>query len=137
MTLQASEWQKPAPECPNCLVDGEVPMAQDFKPFGIGGSARSKAVKIAETIAAEDYGATDFHAEGREGHGARPSYGGTPTSTQQSTWGMAQSVLPQAIELGRENRLRYGDPLAALQKNIKAGVVPDILAQSRKRSFKW
>jgi hypothetical protein len=109
-------------------------MQQEFKPIAIGGSDRSKAVKIAEDIMEKDYGVADAKVEGKEG--------GTPTVRYKdenkggSFWGIAQDTMAAAITAGRASRLKHGNGLDVLQQNIKNGVEPDLIALSKKRSMR-
>lgn len=133
VTLRADQWQEPAPICPQCEAHE---MGQEFKPPAIGGSLRSKAVQLAETIAAEDYGVADFKAEGRQGQAAKVRY--KDSTSPPSTWlglnGSAQ--FEQAKQLGRETRRKYGDGLDVLQHNLKTGAQPDLIEVSKRRSMK-
>lgn len=132
--LRSDQWQEPAPSCPVCEAHE---MDQEFKPVAIGGSNRSKAVKIAEDIAEKDYGVADFKPEGREGGHANARLK-EQSSALPSSWmninGNAQ--FAQAIALGRENRKRFGDGLDILQGALKSGDQPDLIAASRRRSMK-
>ena len=110
-------------------------MAQEFKPVAIGGSVRSKAVKIAEDIAEKDYGVADMQVHGHEGLPPKVRYKDRP-QTDASTWGASTQALEMAIAAGRANRLRYGSGLDVLQHNLKTGVQPDLIELSKRRSIK-
>ncbi|HEX3523958.1 MAG TPA: hypothetical protein VHT52_17960 [Stellaceae bacterium] len=135
ITLELSDYDKPPPNCPRCIAwNFKEPMQQEFKPIAIGGSDRSKAVKIAEDIMEKDYGVADAKVEGKEG--------GTPTVRYKdenkggSFWGIAQDTMAAAITAGRASRLKHGNGLDVLQQNIKNGVEPDLIALSKKRSMR-
>ena len=132
ITLEAHQWDDPPPTCPHCATR---PMQQEFKPPGIIGSPRSKAVKMAETIASEDYGVADFKAEGKEGHAAKHRLKDAKV-TNPSTWGATQEALSIAIAAGRETRRAHGDGLDILQHALKTGAQPDLIEQSKKRAAK-
>jgi len=132
--LRADQWAEPPPDCPQCLMRGEWnPTHQEFKPPAIGGSVRSRAVKLAEDIASNDYNVADFKPDGREGGRPKVRYkddAGTPPST----WAAPNAALAEAISLGRENRLRFGNGLDALQSNLKNGAQVDLIEASKRRS---
>jgi putative FmdB family regulatory protein len=133
VTLRSDQWNAPPPECPECQAHE---MGQEFKPIAIGGSTRARAVQLAETIAAEDYGVADFKAQGRQGEAAKVRY--KDSTAPPSTWlglnGTAQ--FEQAKAFGRETRRRYGDGLDVLQHNLKTGAQPDLIEVSKRRSMK-
>ena len=132
ITLDGNQWDDAPPDCPACA---RRVMAQEFKPINIGGSTRARAVKLAETIAAEDYHVADMNVEGREG--------GTPkvrfkdqTPQTSSTWGAAGAALEQAMAAGRQTRLQHGSGLDILQRALKSGDQPDLIEQSKKRMMR-
>lgn len=127
--LRAEQWDQGPPDCPVCAQI----TAQAFKPPAIGGSARSRAVDLALDIAEKDYGVADIQADGREGGKPKVRYK-DDMANPPSTWGAQSAALAQAVALGRENRLRYGSGLDVLQQNLKSGVQPDLIEQSKRRS---
>lgn len=134
VTLRADQWQEPAPVCPACEAHQ---MGQEFHPVAIGGSVRSKAVKIAEDIAEKDYGIADFKAEGRQGGGAanvRYKDSSSPPSNWMNINGGGMAA--QAMAAGRNTRTRFGDGLDVLQSNLKNGTQPDLIEVSKRRSIK-
>ena len=134
VTLTAEQWDDPPPDCPRCAAwDFEHPTQQIFKPPAIGGSNRSKAVAVAEKIAAEDYNVANMNTEGKEGHTPKVRYKDAAVVTP-STWGIAQEALQSAITAGRESRLKYGSGLDVLQHTLKTGDQPDLIELSKKRS---
>lgn len=128
--LRAEQWDAPPPDCPMCAQQTH----QEFVPPAIGGSHRARATKLAETIAAEDYGVADMQRDNREG--GRPKVRFKDDNRPPSTWGAQQAALEQAIALGRENRLKYGSGLEILQKNLRDGTQPDLIELSKRRSAK-
>ena len=135
VTLRADQWNDPPPDCPRCEERLARPMAQEFKPPAIGGSHRARAVRLAETIAAEDYGVADLHAA-RQGEAPKVRYkdGNSPPSSWLGINGSAQ--FEQAKAFGRQTRQKYGDGLDVLQHNLKSGVQPDLIEVSKRRSMK-
>jgi hypothetical protein len=133
--LTMAEVDNGPPECPHCEVQTE----QDFKPFGIAGSASARAVSLAETIAAEDYHVADMTVPSRAGEIPKVRYKDvTPTQAQQaSKWGTSPEVLHGAIAAGRQTRQQFGSGLDVLQRNLRDGSQPDLIAASRRRAFKW
>jgi hypothetical protein len=130
--LRSDQWDQEPPPCPQCAAH---PMNQEFKPVAIGGSARAKAVKIAETIASEDYNVADFTATKHEGSTTQPRYK-DQTPAQASAWLAQNASFAQAAALGHETRSRYGDGLDILQRNLKTGEQPDLIELSKRRSIK-
>jgi endogenous inhibitor of DNA gyrase (YacG/DUF329 family) len=139
--LSLEEYDALPPECPNCQADD---MQQEFKPFAIGGSARAKAVKLAEDIMEKDYGVADAKVEGKEG--------GTPTvrykdvtidqarqamaTAAPSTWTAGNETLQTAMAYGRQTRLKHGSGLDVLQHNLKNGSEPDLIEISKRRAIR-
>ena len=111
-------------------------MRQEFKPPAIVGSPRHQAVKIAEEIAGRDYNVADMKVEGRQGEKPKVRYKDQkPQDAHQ--WGVAREALETAMALGRQNRLKHGgDGLDILQRALKDGTQPDLIAESKKRSIK-
>ena len=126
VTLSLAEADAPPPICPVCR--GRPPMRQDFKPVAIGGSNRSKAVKIAENIAEKDYGVADMNIEGKEGVRNKVRY--KQAADNGTSWGASSEALHNAIALGRETRLQHGSGLDIIKS------MPDLIAESKKRSMR-
>lgn len=138
VTLSLEQADDPAPECPHCSA---ASMQQEFKPIAIGGSTVGKAVKLAETIAAEDYGVADMTHDTRQGGVPKVRYkdqGNTLQQQQRSQWGAPGVALETAISLGRQTRMANGgySGVDALQKMLKDGTQPDLIALSKQRSMK-
>lgn len=134
--LTLDEWDSPPPRCPEC--SRRKPMHQEFKPFGVGGTNLSKAVKLAETIASEDYGVADFKSDGRDGGRPKVRYKDQTPGVAPASWGAAQHALQQAISIGKVTRRETGgiDGLDILQKNIRDGTQVDLIEASKARSAK-
>jgi len=116
-------------------------MAQEFKPVAIGGSTVGKAVKLAETIAHEDYGVADMQHDTRRGGVPKVRYKdqGTPLQQQQmSSWGAPGALLETAVGVGRQTRLASGgyNGVDVLQKMLKDGTQPDLIEASKRRAMK-
>jgi hypothetical protein len=109
-------------------------MQQDFKPVAIGGSTRAKAVKLAETIAEQDYGVADMFIKGRQGERNKVRY----KDQTKGNWGQINGtainneMLNAAIAIGRQTRLANGgvDGIDMIKQ------MPDLIAQSKARSMK-
>jgi hypothetical protein len=128
----------PPPPCPACA---NREMAQEFKPVAIGGSTVGKAVKLAETIAHEDYGVADMQHDTRRGGVPKVRYKdqGTPLQQQQmSSWGAPGALLETAVGVGRQTRLASGgyNGVDVLQKMLKDGTQPDLIEASKRRAMK-
>lgn len=132
VTLTANEWEAPAPECPECQARA---MRQEFKPVAIAGSASAKAHAIAENIAATDYHVADMQNDRKEGVAPKVRYKEQTPSTP-STWGTADAAMAQAMAVGRQTRLEFGSGLDVLQANLKSGVEPDLIENSKRRAMK-
>jgi hypothetical protein len=132
--LRADQWDQEPPDCQRCLDPvGAFQMVQEFKPPAIGGTAEARAVKIAEDIMAKDYNVADFKPDNRVGGTPKVRYNDTK-DYPASTWNMPSPALAQAAALGRENRLKHGNGLDALQWGLKSGTQPDLIALSKARS---
>jgi putative FmdB family regulatory protein len=132
VVLSADDWDAPPPECPKCQ---EREMRQEFRPVAIGGSVRSRAVALAEDIAANDYHVADMSSRG-EGERAKVRYKDQTAGIVPSNWAGAQGMLEQAITIGRDTRLRHGNGLDVLQSALKTGAQPDLIAASKRRAIK-
>lgn len=137
ITLSMAQVDDPPPECPHCLAVTQ----QEFKPFAIGGSTVGKAVKLAETIAAEDYGVADMQHDTRPGGVPKVRYkdqGNTLQQQQYSSWGAPGAALETALSLGRQTRLANGgySGVDTLQRMLKDGTQPDLIEASKRRSMK-
>jgi hypothetical protein len=135
VTLTMQQCDDPAPDCPYCAAR---PMQQEFKPFAIGGSTVGKAVKLAETIAAEDYGVADMQHDTRHGGTPKVRYKDQGTPLQASAWGATGEVLQQAVALGRQTRMANGgfSGIDTLQHMLKTGEQPDLIEASKRRAMK-
>lgn len=140
VTLSADQWNAEPPECPVC-IEGEErltrrqQMQQEFKPPAIGGSVRSRAIRLAEDIAEKDYNVADFKSDGREGGRPKVRYKDGDI-TAPSSWAAPNANLAQALALGRESRLKYGSGLDVLHSALKDGSQPDLIELSKRRSIK-
>jgi hypothetical protein len=109
-------------------------MQQEFKPVAIGGSDRARAVKLAETIAEQDYGVADMFVKGRQGERNKVRY----KDQKVGNWGqvngaaISNEMLNQAIAIGRQTRLANGGVDGI--DTIKAG--PDLIKISKERCMK-
>lgn len=134
VTLDASQWDAPEPDCPACAARTQ----QQFKPFGITGSSNARAHAIAEDIVTSDYHAADFQREWRREGTPAVRYKDQNSRTDASNWSGAHAAIEQAIAVGRQTRLNSGGSsgLDILQANIKSGVEPDLIANSKKKSIR-
>lgn len=129
--LRSDQWDAEPPECPRCASA----TYQEFAPPAIGGSVRGRATKLAEDIAANDYGVADFKAEGRPEGRAQVRYQGG-SQEPASSWGIHSEALATAVSLGRDTRLKYGSGLDVLQTSLKNGTQPDLIEASKRRSIR-
>lgn len=137
INLTMEQVDDPPPECPRCHNVTQ----QEFKPIAVGGSTVGKAVKLAETIAAEDYGVADMQHDTRRGGTPKVRYKdeGTPLQQQQmSTWGSPGAMLSEAIALGRQTRIANGgySGVDTLQAMLKSGEQPDLIEASKRRAMR-
>jgi hypothetical protein len=127
------QWDSPPPDCPACA---ERQMQQEFKPVAIGGSISARANAAAEDIAANDYHVADMTRE-REGIPKVRYKDQIAASVPPSTWGgVPHATLEAAIASGRQMRLQFGSGLDVLQSNIRNGIEPDLIANSKRISTK-
>jgi hypothetical protein len=133
VTLTMDQVDDPPPECPKCA---QRAMQQEFRPVALGGSVTTRAHAIAEDIAANDYHVSDMSVGTKMGDVTKTRYKDTSSTVPASTWSAAQDVLQGAITAGRQSRLKYGSGLDVLQANIKSGVQPDLIENSKKRMIK-
>lgn len=144
ITLDATQWDEPPPPCPACE---QREMNQEFKPVAIGGSTRARAVKLAETIAAEDYGVADIQVAGKEGVPNKVRYKDvTPGTVLQGGWGSVpgmektitvdSALMQTAMAAGKATRAAGGDGLDILQGALKSGAQPDLIEQSKKKMMR-
>lgn len=136
--LSASEWDSPAPDCPECA---RRQMAQEFKPVAIGGSHVGRAAALVEDIMRNDYQVADYKSDGRAGGRGKVRYRDqteAPTPHQvAAAQAAAAGVLNTAISLGRETRLRHGgNGLDMLHRALRSGDQPDLIEMSKRRSMK-
>lgn len=111
-------------------------MRQEFRPVAIGGSVSSRAHSIAEDIASNDYHVGDMDVARKEGDVTKVRYKDQNGSVVSSQWTAARETLEQAVALGRQSRLKYGNGLDVLQAGLKTGVQPDLIEASKKRLIK-
>ena len=130
--LRADQWDDEDPVCPKCAERTQ----QEFKPIAIAGSARAKAVKLAEEIAEKDYGVADMKVEGREGEKPKVRYKDMTSAHAPSTWGVDRTAVSTALAAGRANRLQFGSGLDVLHANLKSGAQPDLIKESKKRAMR-
>lgn len=144
VTLDGDQWDDPPPGCPSCEARE---MNQEFRPVAIGGSTRARAIKMAETIAAEDYGVADMKLERQDnGPNAVRYKDVTPSTVLQSGWGsipgagktitVDSALMSTAVAAGKQTRQEGGDGLDILQRSLKSGAQPDLIEQSKKRMMK-
>jgi hypothetical protein len=136
VTLTAEEWEKPPPSCEAC---DRREMNQEFKPFGIGGSVRSKAQAITENIIANDYGVANFQSERRQGGTPKVRYKDQTASVLPSDWQKAghTAMLETAINIGKQNRRQFGmDGLDMLKRGIASGAQTDLIEASKRKAIK-
>jgi len=134
LTLSLEQWDCDPPACSVCA---DRAMRQEFKPIAIGGSTSARAHAVAETIAAEDYHVADIKREHRPDGTPDVRYKDQTSSTLSSAWGgVSQAALETAIAAGRHTRLNFGSGLDILQSNIKKGIEPDLIANSKKRAMR-
>ena len=130
--LPSDQWNAEPPDCPRCAAS---PMVQEFKPPAIVGSNIARATELAHTIAAEDYGVADLQSPSRSGRTVRYKDQGAD-AIPASSWAAAGGQLQQAMALGRETRIRYGNGLDVLQGALKSGAQRDLIADSKRRSIR-
>jgi hypothetical protein len=136
VTLTAEEWDKPPPSCEAC---DRREMSQEFKPFGIGGSVRSKAAAITESIIANDYQVANFQSDRRQGGTPKVRYKDQTASVLPSDWQQAghKAMLETAINIGKQNRRQFGmDGLDMLKRGIASGAQPDLIEASKRKAIK-
>ena len=138
VTLTMEQVDEGPPLCPRCEA---AQTSQIFKPVAIGGSTVGKAVQLAETVAAEDYGVANMQHDTRQGGTPKVRYkdqGNTMQSAQMSTWGATGGMLEQAAAIGRQTRMESGgfNGVDLLQTMIKDGTQPDLIEVSKRRAMK-
>lgn len=141
VTLRFDQADDPPPMCPRCTFGdqhhyGDGRMQQEFKPFAIGGSPRSKAEALTEDIMANDYHVANAHRDRHEGMIPKVRYKDQTAPQVASQWTVANEALTTAMAAGRRNRLQHGSGLDILQANLKSGAEPDLIAASKKRMIK-
>jgi len=126
--LRSDQWDAEPPMCPHCAARTH----QEFKAPAIGGSVRSRATDMALDIAHNDYNVADI-SEARSEQGSVPKvrYRDASADEQRSSWGTAApAALAQAVQLGRQTRLQYGNGLDVIK------TMPDLIQLSKARSAK-
>jgi hypothetical protein len=112
-------------------------MHQQFKPVAITGSTSARARDLAEDIAANDYHVADMQREHRPEGTPQVRYRDQTPGALSSTWGgVSHSAMEAAFAAGRHTRLNFGSGLDILQSNIKKGIEPDLIANSKRRAMK-
>jgi hypothetical protein len=114
-------------------------MNQEFKPPAIGGSVRSRAAAITESIIANDYGVANFQSDRRLGGTPKVRYKDQTASVLPSDWQAAghKAMLETAIGIGKQTRRQFGmDGLDMLKRNIGSGAQPDLIEASKRRAIK-
>jgi hypothetical protein len=132
VTLEASQWDDPEPDCPHCAARTQ----QEFRPFAITGSVSARAHSIAEEIITSDYHAANFQREHRQDGTPQVRYKDQAGPVTPAQWNAATGAIEQAIAVGRPMRLKHGSGLDALQENLRSGVEPDLIANSKRISAK-
>jgi putative FmdB family regulatory protein len=137
VTLTMEQVDDPPPTCPYCSQQTR----QEFKPIAIGGSTVGKAVKLAETIAAEDYGVANMQHDTRRGGTPKVRYkdqGNDMQQAQASSWGTSGAMMQVAMDAGRAARMSNGgfSGVDTLQKMLKDGTQPDLIEVSKRRSMR-
>ena len=130
--LRSDQWQDGPPDCPQCSV---TRMDQEFHPPAIGGSLIGRATDIAHDIAATDYQVADLQSPSRSGREVRYK-DQTAEVIPPSSWAAAGAQLQQAMAIGRETRIKYGNGLDILQGALKSGAQRDLIEDSKRRSMK-
>lgn len=131
LTLEQADDEPP--DCPECATRTQ----QQFVPFGITGSNNARAHDIAESIISTDYHAADFQREHRREGTPSVRYKDQNSRAENSSWSGVNAALEQAVAIGRQTRQRYGgNGLDILQANLKSGVEPDLIANSKRKSIK-
>lgn len=136
VTLSPEEWEKPPPSCEAC--DARA-MNQEFKPFGIGGSVKAKAVALTESIIANDYGVANFQSDRRQGGTPKVRYKDQTASVLPSDWQAAghKAMLETAIGIGKQNRRQFGmDGLDMLKRGLADGTQTDLIQASKRKAIK-
>lgn len=134
VTLTMEQCDDAPPECPMCA---DRRMYQQFKPVAITGSATARAHDIAADIAATDYHVADMQREGRPEGTPKVRYKDQTAPVAKSAWGgVSHAALEAAVVSGREMRLQFGSGLDILQANIRKGIEPDLIANSKRRAMR-
>lgn len=129
--LRSEDWNAEPPDCPQCSTRTH----QEFHPPAIVGSNIARATELAHTIAAEDYGVADLQSPSRSGRTVRYKDQSAEV-IPPSSWAAASGQLQQAMALGRETRIKYGNGLDILSGALKSGAQPDLIELSKKRSIR-
>ena len=132
LTLTMDQADDGPPDCPRC----SVVTVQEFQPFAIGGSTRTRARDLAQTIAHEDYGVADIQVDHRYESTPKVRYKDQGTTAQASVWGATGNMLEQAVAIGRQTRQRYGSGLDILHNALKTGEQPDLIEASKRKSMR-
>lgn len=135
--LSADQWDAPPPSCEAC--DARE-MRQEIMPPKIGGSLRSRAVKLAEDIMANDYNVADARFDNRQGGKPKVRYKDETPGSLAGAWASAQqhnALLEQAVAIGKQTRREIGgDGLDILKHSLASGTQPDLIEASKRRAIK-
>lgn len=150
VVLAADEWNTPPPECDRCARDE---MDQEFRPIGIVGSHRAKAVKLTEDILEHDYNVADFQLQGKDNGPPKIRYKDRPEIRDAvksmepeiaaamrgeprppNRWGATAVNLGAAMAAGRRTRMEGPTGVDILHEGIKSGGIPDLIANSKRLS---
>lgn len=137
VTLAADQWDAPPPSCDAC----DARMGQEFMPPAIGGSIRSRAVRLTEDIMANDYHVADAKFDNREGGKPKVRYKDETPGAIASAWTQAaqthHALLEQGIAIGKQTRRETGgDGLDILKRTLATGEQPDLIEASKRRAIK-
>lgn len=136
VVLSMDQVDDPPPDCPRCAAMTH----QEFKPVALGGSAMSRAAKLAEDIIENDYKAANVHFGNREGDQNKVTYKdqspNLPPAAFESAKAKAQEYIAAGAAIGSQTRKKYGDGLDVLKSTLKDGTQPDLIEVSKARSIK-
>jgi hypothetical protein len=77
-----------------------------------------------------------MRVEGREGMTNKVTYKDQGTRVAGQQWTGNREAIEAAAAIGRQTRLKYGSGLDVLQRALKSGDQPDLIALSKKRSMR-
>lgn len=134
VTLTFAQADDPPPDCPHCAVA----TVQEFKPLAIVGSIKARAADLAQTIAHEDYHATDIEVDYRQESVPKVRFKDQTSSAPPSVWTGGNAMLAQALAFGRQARMQSGgeSPIESLKRSIANGSQPDLIEVSKRRAMR-